>query len=110
MAMERVFSHPSLTGCLDNLPARSAPVQIGLWNKQKTTFIRAQALVRSLGKPSLTPTQAKKLDSLGLSYILLCKLHRDTGTREAFLTALKEKGIRSKPLREELAKALGPFR
>ena len=106
MAMERVLSHPSLTGCLDNLPARSTPVQIGLWNKQKTTFMRAQALVRSVGKPSLTPTQAKKLDSHELS----CTNSIGTLEPGKHFTALKEKEIRSKPLREKLVKALGPFR
>jgi len=49
------------------------------------------------------------LDALGLAYTDLCKLHRDSGTKEVFLTALKDKGVRSKLLREKMLKALGPF-
>jgi len=75
LARERLFTHPSLAGCLSSLPVRSPQTQMGLWNRQKTIFRRAAALVKSLGKPSFTPTQAKRLDSLGLVYTDLCKRH-----------------------------------
>jgi len=80
---------------------------MGLWNRQKTIFRRAAALVKSLGKPSFTPTQAKRLDSLGLVYTDLCKRHWDSGTKEVFLTALKDKGVPSKLLREKLVRGAG---
>ena len=67
-------------------------------------------LIRAIGKPSLTPTQAKKLDYLGLSFAELTHLHQYSSNMEVFLDALKVKGIRSKVLREKLGKALSPPR
>ena len=92
------------------LTVRSPQVQLGLWTNQKISFMKAAALIRAIGKPSLTPTQAKKLDSLGLSFAELTHLHQHSSTMEVFLAALKAKGIRSKVLREKLGKALGPLR
>ena len=70
--------------------------------------MKAAARIRAVGKPSLTPTQAKKLDYLGLSFAELTHLHQHSSIMEVFLDALKVKGIRSKVLREKLGKALGP--
>ncbi len=67
--------------------------------------MRAAALIKSLGKPSLTSAQAKKLDSLGIGYSDVRKLCQCSGTSDNFITALKNKGVR-KLLREKLAKAL----
>ena len=72
--------------------------------------MKAAALIRAIGKPSLTPLQAKKLDSVGLSFAELTHLHQQSSTMEVFLEALKAKGVRSKVLREKLGKALGPPR
>ena len=72
--------------------------------------MKAAALIRAIGKPSLTPLQAKKLDSVGLSFAELTHLHQHSSTMEVFLAALKAKGVRSKILREKLGKALGPPR
>ena len=74
--------------------------------KQKPSFMRARALIKALGQPSLTPTQAKKLDALGLTFDDLFTLYLQSGTREAFLAALKGKGIRGKLPGEKLVKAL----
>ena len=93
-----------------DLTVRSPQVQLGLWTNQKISFMKAAALIRAIGKPSLTQTQAKKLDSLGLSFAELTHLHQHSSTMEVFLAALKAKGIRSKVLREKLGKALGPSR
>ena len=71
--------------------------------KQKQSFMRARALIKALGQPSLTPTQAKKLDALGLTFDDFFTLYLQSGTREAFLAALKAKGILA---REKLMKAL----
>ena len=59
------------------------------------------------GQPNLTPTWAKILDALDLSYTVLCKLYWNT--RKKFLTAQKEKEWSKRP-REKLAKVVqGPF-
>ena len=105
LAMERVFLHPSLARCLSNLPTRSPHLQRKLWVDQKKSFMRASVLIRSLGKPTVTPTQAKDC-TLGLKFEDLYKLYRESADREAFLTTMKEKGIRSKLLMEKIAKAL----
>ena len=55
--------------------------------KQKQSFMRARALIKALGQPSLTPTHAKKLDTLGLTFDDLFTLYLQSGTREAFLAA-----------------------
>ena len=106
LAMEQVFLHPSLARCLSNLPTRFPHLQRKLWVDQKKSFMRASVLIRSLGKPTVTPAQAKRLDTLGLKFEDLLKLYQESADREAFLTTMKEKGIRSKPLREKIAKAL----
>ena len=106
LALERVFTHSSLAGSLANLSVRTPQVQLSLWINQRNRFRRAGALIKSLGSPSLTSNQAKKLDSLGLSYTELLKLRQDSGSTEVFLATLKDKGVRSKPLREKLARAL----
>ena len=68
--------------------------------------MRAAALIKSVGKPSLTSAQAKKLDSLDLGYRNLTELRQGSATTNDFITALKNRGVKSKPLREKLAKAL----
>ena len=55
--------------------------------KQKQSFMRARAFIKALGQPSLTPTHAKKLDTLGLTFDDLFTLYLQSGTREAFLAA-----------------------
>ena len=106
LTLERVVNLHSLAACLANLTVRSPQVQLGLWTNQKTSFNKAAALITAIGKPSLTPTQAKKLDSLDLSFAELTHLHQHSSTLEVFLAALKAKGVRSKALREKLGKAL----
>ena len=54
-----------------------------------------------------TTAQAKKLDALGYTFQKLVLLCQQSVTKEDFIAVLKEKGIRSKPLREKLVKALG---
>ncbi len=68
MAMERVFTHLSLVACLSNLPIRSPKQQKSLWMNQKSCFRRRTALTRSLGKPSITPAQANRLDTLSFTH------------------------------------------
>ena len=76
-----------------------------LWIQQKRAHIRTTALV----KASLTAAQAKRLDVLGLGFNDLLKLQRDSGSRDEFLTAMKDNGIRSGPVREKIVKALQQF-
>ena len=103
LAMERMITHPSLVHCLSDLPIRSPSLQKDLWTQQKLIFSRTTALVKSLGKPSITSAQAKRLDELGFSYADLSRLKSQSKTRQVFLDSLKTTGVNSKPLREKLA-------
>ena len=61
-----------------------------------------------IGKPSVTPGQAKRLDTLGLGVEELRKLRAEYKDNEVFLKILKDRGVNSKPLREKLTKVLRP--
>jgi len=104
--MERVLKHEDITLHLAALSIRSPLEQTKLWIQQKRLFTRAASLIKAIGKPTLTSTQAKKLDSLGFTFSSLSLLRQQCGGTEAFQAALKERGVRSKPLREKLTKAL----
>ncbi len=68
------------------------------------SYHRSDALIRSLGKPSITAAQAKRLVELGLEHSALVTLRSKSGNPEAFDQALNEKGVKSKSLRTKLAK------
>ena len=55
-------------------------------------------------------TDKEAVFPLGLNFEDLSKLYRETGAGDAFQTALKDRGVNSKLLREKLGKALSPFR
>ena len=59
--------------------------------------------MKELGK-CVTAAQAARLDSLGIGTHDLVQL-RNCNSQEGFFTALKEKGVRSRALREKLQKA-----
>lgn len=103
VAMEKVFTHPSLVDCFSQLPIRPPKKQRSLWIAQKRAFQRSSTLIKSIGKPAVTTAQAKRLDDLGFAYEDLLKLRADSKDRDVFMQALKEKGVNSKPLREKLA-------
>ena len=90
--------------CLSNLLIRSPKKQGNLWVQQKRCFARTTALIKSLGKISITPAQAKKLDSLGLGYRDLMKLKSESRDREDFMDILKDRGVNSKCFREKLSR------
>ena len=92
------MTHHSLISCLTNLPIRSAKKQMELWTSQKQRFHRSDALIRSLGKPSITAAQAKRLVQLGLEHSTLVTLRSKSGTPEAFMEAPNRKGVKSKAL------------
>jgi len=98
------MTHPLLVNCFSNLLIRSPRQQADLWVKQKRSFARTTSLIKSLGKPSITPAQAKKLDSIGLGYGDLEKLKSECRDRVEFMRVLKDRGINSKPLQEKLSK------
>jgi hypothetical protein len=50
----------------------------------------------------VTAPQAKKLDSVGLSYSALVRLHSNAKDEEDFKKTLKAKGVNSKPLQLKL--------
>ena len=66
--------------------------------QQKRRFARTTTLIKSLGKPSITPAQAKRLDSLGLGYRDLMKLKSESRDREDFMDILNDRGVNSKPV------------
>ena len=103
LAMERVFTHPTLASCLSSIPTRSPKQQRCLWIEQKRHFQRITALSKSLGKPSITSAQANRLDSLGFSHEDLQKLRSELNATD-FLKVLKSRGVNSKRLREKLLK------
>ena len=98
-------THPSLVSCLSKLPTRSPKKQMNAWIEQKRTFQRTTALIKSLGKPTITKPQAKRLDDLGFTYEDLVKLRSKHKDREVFQQVLKDKGVNSKP---KLSKFLRP--
>ncbi len=57
-------------------------MQLKKWLSQKTLFIKAAALTRSLEKPSVIPTQAKKLVTEGFDHQSLSLLHRTSLTKD----------------------------
>ena len=104
MAMERILTNPSMVSCLSRLHIRSPSQQLRQWVQQKRAHIRKTTLMKELGK-CVTAAQAARLDSLGIGIQDLVQL-RDCNSQEGFLTALREKGVRSRALREKLQKAL----
>ena len=99
LALEKILTHPSLVTYLSRLPIRSP-------SQQKRAHIRTTALVKAMGKPCLTAAQAKCLDVLGLGFNDLLKLH---SSKDEFLTATKDNGIRSRPVQEKIVKDLQQF-
>lgn len=74
---------------------------------QKRLYTRTSSLVKTFGgKPPVTVPQARRLDSLGFTFDGLVELHSDSKSDDAFCTILKDKGVKSKPLREKLVKCL----
>ena len=57
--------------------------------------------MRVFGK-GVTSTQARRLDSLGLSHEELLYLWQSTDCNDDFDKLLQEKGVNSKPLREKI--------
>ncbi len=84
---------------------RSPPRKQGdMWIQQKRCFQRTTSLIKSLGKHNITSAQAKKLDSIRLSYGDLKQLKSEYKDREEFVRTLKDRGINSKSLQEKLSK------
>jgi len=72
-ALEEVFMSTRLVDLLSSLPTRPARQQVELWGVQKGQRTRTTRFLHSLGN-RITAAQAKRLDTLGLSHIVLCKL------------------------------------
>ena len=102
--MEEVFTATAVVDLLSTLPKRSAKVQIQCWNTQKEQRRRTSTLLYSLGR-QITAAQAKRLDTLSLSYEVLCELRRSCST-EDFMRRLSQRGVRSRKLREKLSSVL----
>ena len=89
--------------CLSEVEIHSPSQQVMLWNAQKETYQRTTCLVTSLGKPSITAPQAKRLDFLGFTTPSLLQLYTQAESVDDFTQVLKAKGVHSKALRGKLA-------
>ncbi len=103
-ALEAVVTHPLLVHCLAHLMIHSPRNQGDMWIQQKRCFQRTTSLIKSMGKHNITSAQAKKLDTIGLSYGDLEQLKCESKDREEFVSTLKDRGINSKSLQEKLSK------
>ena len=97
-AMEELFANTALVDLLTSLPKRSLTQQLNLWMSQKDQRLRTSSLLYSLGR-QITATQAKRLDSLGLSHDVLCEIWVSSPS-EVFQETLLVRGVCSKKLRE----------
>ncbi len=88
IAEVNIFVAQKVTGCLDKLHIQSPSMQMKKWLAQKTLYTNAALLTRSLGKPSITPTQAKKLVTQGFDLHTLLLLRRTSDTKDAFVASL----------------------
>ena len=102
--MEAVLTHPKLVNCLSKLEIRHTSIELRQWVQQKRAHHRKMALTKGLGN-CITAPQATRLDTLGIVLTDLVHL-KDTTDKEGFLSTLKEKGVRSKVLREKLQQAV----
>ncbi len=96
----QLLMETALVDLHSSVPARPANQQIRLWQDQKQQRLRTSTLLHSLGK-RITAAQAKRLDTLDLSYKVLCEI-RGCANDAEFQRLLKERGVHSKPLREKL--------
>ena len=101
--MKSIFTHLK---CLGDVEIRSPSHQLMLWKKQKGIYSRTTSLVTSLGKPSITAPQAKRLDFLGFNYQSLLKLYTQAKDDDSFTHFLKAKGVNSRPLQVKLVQLL----
>lgn len=104
LALEAILTHPSLVSCLTRLEIRSFNTQLHKWVVQKRAHHRKKALMLGLGN-CITAAQASRMDTLGIGLEDLIVLRNST-EKEGFLAALKERGLRSKVLREKLQQAV----
>ena len=100
--MEKLFTSPPLVECLSSLKNHHSKKRLDHWQFQKGQRQRASTLISQLGNPSITVLQAKRLGEIGLNYHSLCQL-RSEANEDDFMKVLKDKGAKSKPLREKLA-------
>ena len=102
-----VLTHPSLLNCLSKSPIRSPSQQLQLWESQKKLHQRTTSLISSLGKPSISALQAKKLDSVGLSNVADLEKHfSESKDQNDFSSTLMAMNVNSQPLQEKLWKLL----
>lgn len=106
-ALAELLADSPLVELLAGLPSRSAKTQVDTWRTQKDQNARSSKLLSSLGR-CITAAQAKRLDSLGLSFDSLSKIRSSVGSVQEFQALLLERGVRSKPLREKLGRAVCP--
>ena len=98
-------THPLLVKCLTALDVRSPKQQLKMWMTQKLTHQRTTSLITSLGKPSVTAPQAKRLDSLGITHKVLVDLWAQSIDEEEFCHVLSSMKVNSKTAQTEAGQA-----
>lgn len=101
-AMKRLFEETPLAGFFSAVPIRTSTQQVNKWLQQKGLFQRSSLMIKKLGKPCITTTQAKRLDTLGFNHDALVNLWRQIPDPTEFMDELKKKGVNSNPLRIKL--------
>ena len=103
-----IVLHPSLVKCLSSPSIRSPQLHRKLWMEQKKA-IRAATLIKALVKPTLTSSQAKRVDAVDIKSEDLQNMYiSGEHPHGSFPYSLeRERGINSKPQWEKLEKALG---
>ena len=106
-AMEELFTNTALADLLPihSIPTRSAEEQLKHWQDQKEKYSRTEDIRKALGPQNIKYPQAQRLVELSLSYDILCRIRKDTVTREKFKEELKKRGVRSSPLQDMLIAA-----
>ena len=106
LALEEVLTHQSLGDVLSRLSIRSFGQQMKQWVAQKRSFKWRKALIKSLGKPSITDPQSRRFYQLQLGYDELKNLYAKAKDVADFRKTLKDRGVHSKALLERLPKML----
>jgi hypothetical protein len=97
--LKRLFTESLLSGLLGSMPVKP-------WEKQLEDYRMTREVKAVQSAYDIKPEQAKTLIKRGLSKEILEELYKTAGTRSKFEMDLHAKGVRSKPLREKLARHL----
>ena len=106
-ALVELFTQTALVDLLSSVPIRTARQQLLIWRTQKEERGRTCSLLQALGKRVTVP-QAKRLDTLHLTYPVLRQIRSSCASNDEFQKVLWQRGVRSKPLRQNLTDIVPP--